>query len=178
MTVVAWDGKTLAADKQSTSNGLKRKLTKIYKLPNGHLVGATGGSLDCKKYVEWYEKVCDTTDDSTVYIPTWSGDNTPWLMVVTPWKGVYMYTGGDAFIDYSENDIFAIGSGAEYALGAMRAGATAEEAVLIASEFDNGCGMGVDTITLDVEENTVKVTMTAEEAKKAVKKKSKAKDTA
>lgn len=178
MTIVAWDGKTFAADKQSTIGGLKRKLSKIHKLDNGHLVAATGTTVDCIEYVKWYKKVCAATEDERVFFPTWTGNDKPWLMVVTPWKGIYLYTGCDTYIDYSENDIFAVGSGSEYAMGAMRAGATAKEAVLIASEFDTHCGMGVDSIELEVEEDTVKVTMAADEAKKAVKKKPKVKDTA
>lgn len=42
--------------------------------------------------------------------------------------------------------IFAIGSGSAYALGAMQAGASATDAVAIASMFDNFSGQGVDTL--------------------------------
>jgi hypothetical protein len=41
MTVIVWDGKTLAADKQATQADLKRKVTKIHRL-RGHLVGVSG----------------------------------------------------------------------------------------------------------------------------------------
>ena len=169
MTVLVWDGKTFAADKQSTCGQMRRKLTKIRKLDNGHLVGATGTSTDCKRYINWYEKVCEVADGEYVSLPEWS-DGAPHMMVITPWKGIYLYTGTDTYLDYSENNIFATGSGAEYALGAMRAGASAEQAVLIANEFDTHCGMGVDTLILDIDEDTVKVTLTADQAKRAVRK--------
>lgn len=175
MTVLAWDGKIFAADKQSTCGNMKRTIKKIRKLDNGHLVGATGTSVDCKNYINWYEKVTEAEEGEYVAFPSWTGNNSPHMMVITQWKGVYLYTGTDTYLDYSENDIFATGSGAEYALGAMRAGSTAEKAVLIANEFDNHCGMGVDTLTLDSEEDTVKITLTADEAKKVIKKKSKTK---
>ena len=174
MTVIAWDGKTLSADKQSTAGSLKRKLKKIARLDNGHLVGATGNATDCKRYIEWYDNINKLQEGESVDFPTWQGDTHPHLMVVTPWRGVYMYTGTNEYLDYSENDVFAIGSGAEYAMGAMRAGADSIKAIEIASEFDAYCGMGVDILKL--EEDTVKVTMDPVEARKVIKKKSKVKE--
>ena len=41
---------------------------------------------------------------------------------------------------------WAIGCGAEYAMGAMAAGKTADEAVKIACRFDINCGLGVDVL--------------------------------
>lgn len=38
MTVIVWDGKTFAADKQITTGDLKLQGTKIFKI-RGHLVG-------------------------------------------------------------------------------------------------------------------------------------------
>ena len=45
-----------------------------------------------------------------------------------------------------QEPFFAVGSGAEYALGAMAQGASAKEAVLIASRFDPATGNGVDVV--------------------------------
>lgn len=47
-----------------------------------------------------------------------------------------------------EKPVFAIGSGQDFAIGAMVAGKNAAEAVGIASEWDVHTGMGVDTLTL------------------------------
>ena len=44
---------------------------------------------------------------------------------------------------------FAIGSGAELAIGAMAAGKSAREAVEIACEHDINCGMGVDVLEVN-----------------------------
>lgn len=46
------------------------------------------------------------------------------------------------------NGVAAIGSGAHFALGAMVAGATAIEAVTIASRLDKSSGFGVDSVTV------------------------------
>ena len=43
---------------------------------------------------------------------------------------------------------FAIGSGRAFAIGAMAMGATAREAVEVASRFDPHSGMGVDVLEL------------------------------
>ena len=44
--------------------------------------------------------------------------------------------------------MFAIGNGAEFALGAMVAGKTSEEAVEIACQLCPDCGMGMDKLVL------------------------------
>lgn len=40
----------------------------------------------------------------------------------------------------NQSGVYAIGSGAEYAMGALRAGASPAEAVMVAAEFDIGTG--------------------------------------
>lgn len=42
----------------------------------------------------------------------------------------------------------AWGSGRDYAMGAMARGANAKEAAEIAMRFDNGCGMGIDVVSV------------------------------
>lgn len=48
-----------------------------------------------------------------------------------------------------ENAFWAFGCGRDFALAAMHCGKDAREAVEIASRFDNGCGLGVDVMTLN-----------------------------
>lgn len=56
---------------------------------------------------------------------------------------------GGIFLDISERGIHALGSGYAYALGAMSAGMTPEEAIEIASMFDNKTGGGIDVIRFE-----------------------------
>lgn len=48
--------------------------------------------------------------------------------------------------DMGKLDMWAVGSGCDYALGAMKFGATAKEAIAIASELDVNTGLGIDTV--------------------------------
>ena len=47
-----------------------------------------------------------------------------------------------------KNDFYAVGTGAAYAIAAMRLGSTPTEAVAIACEFDPSSRLPVDTLTL------------------------------
>jgi ATP-dependent protease HslVU (ClpYQ) peptidase subunit len=47
------------------------------------------------------------------------------------------------------DEIFACGSGCDFAYGAMAMGADASRAVEVASEFDIYCGRGVDTLAFE-----------------------------
>lgn len=51
-------------------------------------------------------------------------------------------------MDWHRIDVrrWAMGSGADYALGAMACGASAQEAVKVASGLDTGTGMGIDCV--------------------------------
>jgi hypothetical protein len=47
-----------------------------------------------------------------------------------------------------EDKKYAIGSGRDFAIGAMEMGASAEEAVLVASKYEVSCGNSVDILDL------------------------------
>lgn len=56
MTTIAWDGKTLAGDKQVTTGGTATKTTKVFKVKTkkGYvLVGYSGDLADGQAFVEW-----------------------------------------------------------------------------------------------------------------------------
>jgi ATP-dependent protease HslVU (ClpYQ) peptidase subunit len=141
MTVIAWDGKTLAADKRSTVDYLQRTVTKIERATCGSLLGACGDAAMCRSLRQWWtdgasaEKWPDKEDKAT-------------LMVVTPTGCVLMYDGGPVPIEYSD-PFAAIGHGRDYAIAAMHLGKNAVEAVELASLYDTSCGNGVDTLTLN-----------------------------
>jgi ATP-dependent HslUV protease subunit HslV len=129
MTTVAYRDGWMVADSQLTSgNTMKHRVAKIERLPDGRLVGLAGDWPSALRALAWIraggdpESTPDDLDDATC------------LMVASE-SGVALYDSDltampllDAFA--------AIGSGAEYAVGAMEAGATAEEAVLIACRRD------------------------------------------
>src|SRR5882672_8669271 len=54
MTVIVFDGQTLAADKMSFNNGLIRIVTKIHKV-NDDFIGISGDLGFCSALIDWYK---------------------------------------------------------------------------------------------------------------------------
>lgn len=139
MTVIAWDGITLAADKRSISSGLARTVTKIFRV--GNSVVAIAGSLDQGLLmVEWVRNGCnpDTFPDSQKDSDDWA------TVVVANESGVRSYE-RTPYPIIIEDTFWAAGSGRDFALTAMHLGKTAAEAVNIASIFQSDCGNGCDS---------------------------------
>ncbi len=143
MTCIAWDGKTLAADKRGVANGLARTVTKIFR-HNDALLAIAGDFCDGMWMVEWYRNGARPED----FPSTLQGDDkrAVQMVVVTPSRLV-MYD-RSAFPMPFEDRFYATGSGRDYAIAAMHLGKTAREAVEIASLFDPSCGNGIDAMTL------------------------------
>jgi ATP-dependent protease HslVU (ClpYQ) peptidase subunit len=142
MTIICWDGKTLAADKRSVNNGMQSTVRKIFKLQDGRLFGACGEASFCMAMLKWVkdgEKESEFPSDQR-------GDN--WqLCCIVDSLGIGYYEKTPILL--RREDLFtAFGSGRDYAIAAMHLGKTAKEAVEIANLFDVHCGNGVDELTL------------------------------
>lgn len=139
MTVVAYDGNTLAADKLVTF-GNERGLRPTKKLValHGRIYGVAGASGYLVPLSEWYD--AGHSPDS---IPKSEGDLS--MLIVEP-DGRIFHVHSKAPYPIEVQAPFAIGSGADFAVGAMHAGATAAEAVKIASHVCVSCGGGVDVL--------------------------------
>ncbi len=145
MTVIVWDGKTLAADKRASNQGTIFTVTKIRKI-RGNLVGAAGDFTSCVTVLKWFEDGADETK-----YPECQKDKDRWvpLVVITPDKKILRYEGGDPVPYEIEQVYYAYGSGRDYAIGALAMGATAVQAVEAACQWDSGCGNGIDTLEFD-----------------------------
>lgn len=142
MTVIAWDGRTLAADRQSTSNNMKRSTKKIYTVRDG-LVAITGGGCHGHALINWF-----LGDRDVSKWPLYVSDECGFIIHITK-QGVWVYAGDKpAFGEPILSPFIAFGSGRDYAMAAMHLGKSAKEAVKIACLFDTTCGMGVDTLRL------------------------------
>jgi len=144
MTIVAWDGKTLAADRAATNCGYRRTLTKIFRVPGG-LVGFAGDGSRAMALLEWFRAGCKPDE-----YPAFQRD------AETAVGNIFVTNEGESltylYTPYPERrlDRFdAIGSGRDYALAAMHLGCDAKQAVQVACALDNGCGNGIDTLTLE-----------------------------
>lgn len=147
MTVIVWDGTTLAADKQATNSGLKCKVTKIHRI-NGHLIGFSGEFDYAQSMLKWFENGAEVDK-----FPKHQEDNDKWVgvLVITPDKRVLKYERSPVPMDFTENGVLCIGSGRDFAFGALAMGADAVKAVQIACAYEASCGMGVDVLTFEGE---------------------------
>lgn len=150
MTTIAFDGKTLAADSQTTQGCCRLSLQaeKIFQVPKsdpwfvmGQHVAAFGvaGTLQASHYVREAMKGYGGLNVNTTFP---KGVAASWLAITHD---------GDVFVggQYEDDNVawltkvtapIAIGSGSEYAMGAMAAGVTAVGAVEIAAKFDVNTG--------------------------------------
>lgn len=143
MTIIAWDGKTLAMDKQATANGLRRKTTKFRRLASGEILTWTGDQDSGEAVARWYEQGADPEK-----WPACQRDKDDWArLIVASRKGVKFFERQPIAVRV-EDRFSAWGSGRDFAIGAMARGATAIEAVKVAMRFDAGCGLGVDSVKL------------------------------
>jgi hypothetical protein len=140
VTVIAWDGTTLAADKQGTNAGLRQTVTKLFRLDDG-AVGIEGDMQLGLELLHWLRG----SRDPDTFPASCRGDDAPAAFGVV--GGAVCRWLGSPFPLILEDPFTANGSGRDYAIAAMHCGKTAKEAVEIASLFECGCGKGVDTMT-------------------------------
>lgn len=143
MSIVAWDGKTLASDRQATMAEMRRPVTKIWRLESGELVGITGLECGGREMAVWYENGADPAK----YPPLQATPDWVRLVVVTKRRKIIEYEQRPVPIEMRER-FMAWGSGRDYAMGAMAAGADALTAVKIATRFNAFCGCGFDALRL------------------------------
>lgn len=142
MTVIAWDGFTLAADRLANMNGLKASVSKLRRI-NGNLVGGAGDLSVLMALFHWYEQGADPKN-----LPDGQRDKDRWssLLIITPEKKIYKIE-QDGYPFLINEPFFAIGTGRDFAIATMLLGFSARKAVQVASKYDAGCGLGVDTLT-------------------------------
>ncbi len=138
MTTIAYDGKVLAVDSQTSANDMRiGSAQKIIHLADGRLLAFAGSCSCVPEIVSWLnggekptlfenesaDGIIVSLDGSAVEI----NKNLRMYPACVPWSG---------------------GSGWIIALVAMRCGKTAFEAIEIACEMDNGSGLPVRHVTL------------------------------
>lgn len=140
MSVVAWDGKTLAADRQCTNAGMRYVCTKMRQLSNGVVLAVTGCMDSGLMMMRWFEEGADRDN-----WPDPQTDKEHWSRLIV------LYPNGDLW-QYERCPVperiiaapLAWGAGQDYAMGAMAMGADARRAVEIANTYCEGCGFGVE----------------------------------
>jgi len=136
MTTIACDSKMMAGDSLVDDGGTAGECKKIYKV-KGDIIGVAGGLGAGLAFIEWYKHRSDSPPnlaDTSILILKKNGTIELWDEAEFPMK----FT----------NKFYAIGSGADAALGAMHSGKTPTEAVKIACKIDINTGMPVKTLCL------------------------------
>lgn len=151
MTVIAWDGNILAADRQSQAGDCRKPVRKIFShmvnLTERCLLGISGDLTVGLEMLEWFKEGAKPEDFRTEWRNTRDG---ACLFVVRPNKTVWRYESSPYPFQYQElGGVAASGSGDGYALVAMRCGCNAVDAVRHASYVSVSCGMGVDWLDLN-----------------------------
>lgn len=140
MTVIAWDGRELAADRKRTIYHTPTPARKVWRAraKDGRrfLVGCAGEIEDCVQFVRWIK----SQNPEQKPAPTNFG-----ALVIDERRRIWLVEQKLVYFQVREK-LWAIGSGADYALAAMACGKSAAEAVRIAIRFDNRCGLGVDVV--------------------------------
>lgn len=145
MSVIAWDGKTIAADRQATCSDMRRKTVKLdCKAVRGKILifGWTGIDSNGRELMDWYVKGAD--------VAKWpaSQATSDWTrLLVASAKRVLEFEQRPYPIIHTRAPL-AWGSGRDFAVGAMAMGANADQAVQIACRYNVSCGMGVTVFTL------------------------------
>lgn len=129
-TTIAYDGLELVADSQGTIDQTKVfDCRKIYRIGD-ECVGYAGSVNAAQKWLAWYSK-----KDQRQY-PKFDKEDDFEIMVVDSPNHVQLWFPGDKTPRVEITGPWAIGSGGKFALGALRAGRTAREAVQAAARID------------------------------------------
>jgi hypothetical protein len=138
MTVVAWDGERLAADRQATYGDMRVLTVKIWQLASGLVLANEGDAARGLAMKRWFEAGCVEAD-----FPRMQGDNWSRLIVAHE-RGRCEFYDLEPFPMTVHGKFQAWGVGKHCAMGALAMGAPADKAVLIANQYVEGCGLGAD----------------------------------
>lgn len=147
MTVIVWDGKTLAADKLGDAGGHRLSVTKVRR--HGDVLAGGAGDAD---YVSAMHAWVDSGAKPEEF-PEHQGDDDKCanFMTVDRQGVIRLYGRTPHPIKIDPGCTYAIGSGRDYALTALHFGKTAREAVEVAIALNSTCGIGVDELTLEAQ---------------------------
>jgi len=142
MTVIAWDGTTLATDSRATYGNQNTTVAKIWTVGNYAIAGC-GTNPAYDELVHWAKMKCAKTP---VDFPASAKDSGAAVVIADMQsKELTRYDSsehGTLILD----PLHAAGTGGDVALGAMASGASAQTAVRIAARFNCACGLPVQYV--------------------------------
>lgn len=141
MSVVVWDGKTVACDRRVNYGSVVASVpgfSKIQRRADGTILATVGDMTKAAYMIRWWAEGA---------IPSkwnWNDTDNATLIVLYHSRATAYYNSPERVPEPSAP--WAWGSGREFAIGAMAAGATARAAVKIASKYVPTCGHGVTSM--------------------------------
>lgn len=152
MTIVAYRSGVLAFDEQVTAGDSTRIGTVLKGRVIGEYLVACSGTLHvCQSFMAWLEQhfsrgggLCAPPQDMREI-----DADADMVGIAIDRKGRFFRFDGLVYPYELSGEYHAIGSGRDFALGAMEAGADAVKAVEVAIKLDIGCGGAVRVLTLD-----------------------------
>lgn len=143
MSVVVYKDGILAADtcayggRGQTSPGQKAK---IHRLEDGTRVGIVSAMIgEPERFLAWLKAGEDRTN--------WTGDKPDFrALIIRPNGDVFLADDSIWFSGPIECTSYAIGSGGDYAMGAMAMGASAKQAAYVACDLDQCTNAPVQTL--------------------------------
>ena len=144
MTVIAWDGRTLAADRLGVNGDTLHTVKKLWPLEKGGAIAVSGSLPQGLELKRWVEEGMEKEK-----FPSKKKDE-EWalLIVVLPGKAAVCFENLPEPIEVLDS-FGAWGCGREAALGALEMGADAIKAVKVASKWVDGCGRGCDYVVIE-----------------------------
>lgn len=158
MTTIAVKDGIMVGDGRCSlgSTVIKDDMVKVFWI-NNHLMGGAGRARSISTFAQWLQKHTDYTivnqevgDLVDLIPPVLQDDEEFTALVLTPDKQVLMYDGNVA-LNLGHNVPASIGSGSVFAIAAMDAGSSAEDAVKIAMKRDVYSGGEITVVQLEEE---------------------------
>lgn len=143
MTTIAWDGKTLSADRQMTQGNSKNEYCKLF-FTNGVYFATCGDIAHSLLMMAWFLE----QDERIELFPEPKNDRKGVLVVLDPVRGLLEYDTSPIPLQHSLERNLAWGSGRDFAIAAMAMGANSKQAIEIACLYDCYTGFGVDSGSL------------------------------
>lgn len=148
MTIVAWDGKTLASDSRLTADDAAWACCKKIKKVDGWLIGAAGNWDMLTHFLAKFNPECIANNKAYAPINPAPSKGDFEALAISPKGKVYFVEDSGVFGVIQTEGFIAIGSGGIPAMVAMSCGKDAVEAVKVAIKYGRGCGGKVHTLKL------------------------------
>jgi ATP-dependent protease HslVU (ClpYQ) peptidase subunit len=150
LTVIAWDGTSLCADKRALNGTAINTTTKVHRVHTGdaqYLAAFSGSAAMGEEMLEWFRQGGESSAFPAARRQA-IGELWAALIVVAQSGRIYRYEDTPFPICFEQKQ-YAAGSGADFARMAMHLGTTAKRAVELTAELDSSCGNGVDEVRFE-----------------------------